>query len=124
MQILGTFQSRDVADSVKDAFLAEGFAPSSLVVMLNRETPEPPEDARLEIGTAGEPGFLGIEEKVGKAVCRVLGESNDLEGNGDEGDGKGGALLAVTVPDDAAAERVKALLAKHQAGDIEVAQAD
>jgi len=124
MQILGTFQSRDVADSVKDAFLAEGFPPSSLVVMVNRETPEPPEDARLEIGTQGEPGFLGIEEKIGKAVRRVLRESNKLEGDGDEGHGKGGALLAVTVPDEAAAERVKSLLATHQAGDIEVAQAD
>ena len=122
MQILGTFQSRDAADAIKDIFLEDGFPPSSLVVMVNRETPEPPEDARLEVGTEGEPGFAGFEEKVGKVVRAALGKHDHLEGTGEEGPAKGGALLAVTVEDEASAERARRLLERHRASDIEVAQ--
>jgi hypothetical protein len=35
-QILGTFQSYEAADSVKDAFIEEGFDASDLIVMVNR----------------------------------------------------------------------------------------
>ncbi len=123
-QILGTFQSRDAADSVKDAFIADGYKASDLMVMVNRESPEPPEDARLEVGSKGEEGFAGLEEKVGKAVLSMMGKAKTVEGDGFEGEGKGGALLGVRVEDDAAEARVRALLERHFASDIEVAQAD
>ena len=55
-QILGTFQSRDAADAVKDALMAEGFPAHNLVVMTNKQEPQPPEDAQLEVGEQGEPG--------------------------------------------------------------------
>jgi hypothetical protein len=123
-QILGTFQSRDAADSVKDAFIADGFNAADLVVMVNREGTEPPEDARLEVGTDGEEGFAGFEEKVGKAVLQVLHKEEPIEGDGFEGDGKGGALLAVRLEKDEDEGRVRAMLERHFASDIEVAQAD
>ena len=47
-----------------------------------------------------------------------------LEGDGFEGDDKGGALLGVTVANQAEADRVMALLKRHFAGDVETAQAD
>ena len=124
MQVLGTFQSRDAADAVKDALVKEGFALADLIVMSNRPDSTPPEDAKLEVAAQNEGGFAGLEEKIGKAVLRMTGKKNDLEGDGFEGEGTGGALLGVTVADEAGAARVKALLERHFAGDIEVAQAD
>ena len=121
-QILGTFQSRDAADSVKNAFIAEGFKPEDLIVMVNRESPEPPEDARLEVGTAGEPGFAGLEEKLGKIALGLLHKTNTVEGDGFEGEDKGGALLGVTIHQDADEARVRALLERHFVSDIEVSQ--
>ena len=123
-QIVATFQSRDAADSVKDAFLKEGFAPSDLIVMSNRETPEPPEDAKLEVGNAGEGGFGGVQEKIGKTVLSLLGKKEPVEGDGFEGEGKAGALLGITMHHDEDESRVRALLERHFAGDIEVAQPD
>ena len=123
MQVLGTFQSRDAADAVKDEFIAAGFAPHDLIVMTNRAMPEPPEDAELEVGTEGEGGLKALEEKVRKAVNNLFGRKNTLDGDGFEGEGKEGALLAITtVP--AQVDRVKELLTRHFAGDIELAQED
>jgi hypothetical protein len=124
MQILGTFQSRDAADSVKDALIADGYRAEDLIVMVNRESPEPPEDARLEVGTAGEPGFAGLEEKIGKAVLSVKGKSKTIEGDGFEGEGRGGALLGITLHDPSEEPRARALLERHFASDIEFAQPD
>ena len=123
-QIVATFQRRDAADSVKDVFLKEGFAPSDLVVMTNRDAAEPPEDAKLEVGTANEGGLAGVEEKIGKKVLSFLGKPDTVEGDGFEGDGKSGALLGITLHQDADEPRVRALLERHFAGDIEVAQPD
>ena len=123
-QILGTFQSRDAADSVKDAFIKDGFNAADLIVMANRESADPPEDAKLEVGAEGEPGFAGFEEKVGKAVLQVFHKEETIEGDGFEGEGKGGALLGVTLENDDDEARVRALLERHFASDIEVAQAD
>ncbi len=123
-QIVATFQSRDAADSVKDAFLKDGFAPSDLVVMTNRDTPEPPEDAKLEVGTSGEGGLGGLEEKIGKTVLNLFGKKDEVEGDGFEGEGKSGALLGITLHHDEDEARVRALLERHFAGDIEVAQPD
>jgi hypothetical protein len=123
-QILGTFHSRDVADSVKDAFIADGFNAADLVVMVNRESQEPPEDARLEVGTEGEPGFAGFEEKLGKAVLQVLHKEKPVEGDGTEGKGRDGALLGVTLQNDADEARVRALMERHFVSDIEVAESD
>jgi hypothetical protein len=124
MQILGTFQSRDAADSVKDAFIADGYKAEDLIVMVNRESPEPPEDARLEVGTEGEPGMAGLQEKIGKTVLSVLGKSKTIEGDGFEGEGKGGALLGIRLHDASEEARARALLERHFASDIEVAQPD
>jgi hypothetical protein len=124
-QILGTFQSRDVADSVKDALMLKGYAASDMIVMANRQSSKPPEDAKLERDTEGDEGMPGIEEKVGKFVLGALGKRTTMEGNGTEGVGKDGALLAVTVGDDAeAVARVIALLESHHAADIEESQPD
>lgn len=123
-QIVATFQSRDAADSVKEAFIKEGFAPHDLIVMTNRDTPEPPEDAKLEVGTKGEGGLAGLEEKIGKSVLHLMGKSDPVEGDGFEGEGKAGALLGITLQQDSDEARVRALLERHFAGDIEVAQAD
>lgn len=126
MRVLGTFQSRDVADSVKDTFIEQGYHPEDLIVMTNRETPEPPEDAKLEVGHAGEGGFAEFEEKLGKAALHLLGKDDKtrLEGDGFEGDTKQGALLGITVKDQAEAEKVSELLKRHFAGDVEIAEAD
>ena len=123
-QIVATFQSRDAADSVKDAFIKEGFAPHDLIIMTNRDTPEPPEDAKLEVGNQGEGGLAGVEEKIGKTVLSLFGKKEPIEGDGFEGEGKSGALLAITLQHDAEEARVRALLERHFAGDIEVAQPD
>ncbi len=124
MQVLGTFQSRDAADAVKDAFVQAGFDRAKLIVMSNRENAEPPEDAKLEVGAEGAGGFAGLEETIGKAVRSVLHKTDDLDGDGFEGEGKEGALLGITVSDQAEAEHAKALLERHHAGDIEIAQQD
>ncbi len=123
-QILGTFQSRDAADSVKDALVEAGFAAKDLVVMVNREAEQPPEDARVEVGEQGAPGMEGLEEKIGKIALGLMGKKNDIEGDGFEGEGKGGALLGVTLANDADEGRVRELLTRHFASDIEVAQPD
>jgi hypothetical protein len=123
-EILGTFQSRDAADSVKDMFIQEGFDPKDLVVMVNKQEPQPPEDAQLEVGHQGGPGLEGVEEKIGKAVLSWMGKKNDIEGDGFEGEGKGGALLGIRLQNDGDEERVRELLTRHFASDIEVAQPD
>lgn len=124
MQILATFPSRNVADSVKDALMEQGINAADLIVMVNRESAEPPEDARLEVGAEGEEGFGGFEEKIGKAVNSLLGKHTHLAGDGTEGQGKGGAILGVTVHSDAEAARVREYLKLQQASDIEIAQPD
>ena len=124
MQVLGTFQSRDAADAVKDALRGEGIDVKQMIVMSNKEAPEPPEAAVLEPGLEGASGFAGLEEKIGKVVLSMTHSKEKLEGDGFEGDAKGGALLGVTVADQAEADRVTALLKRHFASDIEIAQPD
>ena len=119
MRVMGTFQSRDAADSVKDAFIDEGFSPADLIVIANRAKAEPPEDADLEVGTEGEGGFAEFEEKVGKAVRGIFHTHKKLEGDSTEGDPTGGALLSIAVRDQPQADLVKALLERHFASDIE-----
>lgn len=120
MRVMGTFQSRDAADAVKDALIADGINAADLIVMVNRETPEPAEEARLEVGTDGEGGFGEFEEKLGKIVLNVMHKTSKIDGDGTEGRDKGGALLSVTLADHAQADHVKALLERHFASDIEV----
>ena len=124
MQVLGTFGTRDQADAVKDAFEKDGFAAKDLIVMVNRVAQEPPEDAVLEVGEQGDSGMAGVEEKIGKAVRGWMGKDPGVDGDGTEGEGKDGALLAVTVADAAGAERAKALMRRHFVSDIEIAEAD
>ena len=66
----------------------------------------------------------GVEEKIGKAVLSWMGKKNDIEGDGFEGEGKGGALLGIRLQNDGDEERVRELLTRHFASDIEVAQPD
>ena len=124
MQILGTFQSRDAAEAVKDALRGEGIDVKNMIVMSNMEAPEPPEAAVLEPGLTGAGGFAGLEEKVGKVFLSMTKSKEKLDGDGFEGDSKGGALLGVTVAGQAEADRVMALLKRHFASDIEIAQPD
>ena len=124
MRVMGTFQSRDAADAVKDALIEDGINAADLIVMVNRETPEPAEDARLEVGNEGEGGFAEFEEKLGKIVLDVLHKPFNVDGDGTEGKDKGGALLSVVVADQAHADRVKALLERHFASDVEVTDAE
>jgi hypothetical protein len=131
MQILGTFQSRDAADAVKDAFVKDGFPLADLIVMSNKtDTKGPPEEAVLEPGKKNEGGFSGLEETIGKAVIGFMHRSDKeqeaagLDGNGFEGEGRQGAMLGITLQDDSQKDRVIALLERHFAGDIEIAQAD
>ncbi len=120
MQVLGTFGTRDQADAIKDAFEKEGFAAHDLIVMVNREQEQPPEDAILEVGDEGAHGLAGVEEKIGKAVLGFMHKENAVDGDMTEGTGTGGALLAVTVPDQAGVERAKALMQRHFVSDIEI----
>ncbi len=122
MRVMGTFQSRDAADAVKDALIADGINAADLIVMVNRETPEPSEDARLEVGTEGEGGMGEFEEKIGKFVLDVLHKPSSVDGDGTEGKGKGGALLTATVADAEKASHIQAMLKRHFASDIEVVQ--
>ena len=124
MQVLGTFGTRDQADAVKDAFEKEGYAAKDLIVMVNRESELPPEDAELEVGEQGAHGMAGVEEKIGKAVRGWMGKDPGVDGDMTEGFGKGGALLAVTVADGAGVARVKALMERHFVSDVEIAEAD
>ncbi len=124
MQVLGTFQSRDAADAVKDALRDEGIDVKNMIVMSNKQAPEPPEAAVLEPGLENEGGMAGIEEKIGKIVLGLTHGKDKLEGDGFEGDAKGGALLGVTVQNQGEADRVAALLKRHFASDIEMAQPD
>ena len=124
MQVLGTFQSRDAADAVKDALRGEGIAVTQMIVMSNKEAPEPPEAAVLEPGLDGPGGMAGLEEKVGRVFLSLTHSKETLDGDGFEGDAKGGALLGVTVADQAEADRVMKLLQRHFASDIEIAQPD
>lgn len=123
-QIVATFQSRDAADAVKDAFIKDGFAAHDLIVMTNRNSEEPPEDAKLEVGSEGAGGLAGIEEKLGKTILSVFHKPEGVDGDGFEGEGKEGALLGITLHQDGEEARVRALLERHFAGDIEVAQPD
>ena len=123
-QLLGTFPTRDVADSVKDAFLEDGFAPEDLIVMANVESTEPPEAAKLEVGTQGDSGFAGVEEKVGKAVRHLFGKKDRLNGDLSEGGPNTGALLGVTVADSISEGKARQLFAFHRAADVELAEKD
>ena len=120
MRVLATFETRDIASSMKDLLTQHGVDPNGMIIMVNRGGPQPPEDAELEVGTEGEKGFAGLEEKLGKTVNALLGKSSFLEGTGSEGDGTTGALLEITVADQAQADRAIELLTLHQAADIEV----
>jgi len=120
MRVLATFETRDIADSMKDMLVEHGFYAVDMVILANRVAQEPPADAELEIGDAGEKGFAGVEEKIGRAVNELLGKHEILEGTGSEGAGNGGALLTLTVSREEDAERAVALLRLHQAADIEV----
>ena len=120
MRVLGTFGTRDQADAVKDAFEQDGFAAHDLIVMVNREQEQPPEDAVLEVGQDGAAGLAGLEEKVGKAVLGLLHKDPGVDGDMTEGTGTGGALLTVTVADQAGADRAKALMERHFVSDVEI----
>jgi hypothetical protein len=120
MRVLATFATRDIADSMKDRLAEHGFNLDGMVIVANRATPEPPEDAELEVGKEGEKGFAGFEEKIGKTVNALLGKKEFLEGTGSEGDGNAGALLTISVNGQADADRAVELLTLHQAADIEV----
>ena len=124
MQVLGTFQSRDAADAVKDALRGEGIDVKQMIVMSNKEAPEPPEAAVLEPGLENEGGMAGMEERIGKVFLSMTHSKKKLDGDGFEGEDKGGALLGVTVKDQAEADRVTELLKRHFASDIEIAQPD
>lgn len=121
-QLLGTFSTRDIADSVKDAFIDDGFDAHDLIVMSNPDSSQPPEAAKLEVGTAGEGGFSGFEEKIGKSVRQMFGKKDRLNGDLSEGAPNTGALLAVTVADDVAEAKARQLFAFHRAADVEIAQ--
>ncbi len=124
LRVIGTFQNRDAADSVRDAFIADGYNAANLIVLANRASADPPEDADLEPGVEGEGGFQEFEERLGKAWMQLTHRKNPLEGDGTEGDPNLGALFGVTVADEAEAEKVKQiLLQRHFAGDVEIAQA-
>ena len=121
MKVLATFATRDIADSMRERLVEHGFDLNGMVIVVNRATPEPPEDAKLEIGAEGEGGFAGFEEKLGRTVNSLLGKKDELlEGTGSEGDGNAGALLTVSVSTQGDADKAVELLTLHQAADIEV----
>lgn len=124
MQVLATFATRDIADSMRERLVEHGFNRQDTVLMANRVVREPPEDAQLEIGSEGEKGFAGFEEKVGEAVNALLGKRELLEGTGSEGDPNGGALLILSVTSKQDADRAAQLLQLHQAADIEITNDD
>ncbi len=124
MRVLATFATRDIADSMRERLVEHGFNRQDMVLMANRIVQEPPEDAQLEIGTEGEKGFAGFEEKIGSAVNALLGKHDLLEGTGSEGDANGGALLTLSVSSQQDADRAIEVLKLHQAADIEVTNED
>jgi hypothetical protein len=65
-----------------------------------------------------------VEEKIGKAVLSVFGKNKTIEGDGFEGEGKGGALLGITLHNASEEPRARALLERHFASDIEFSQPD
>ncbi len=105
---------------MKDMLTQHGFYESDMVVLANRVSTEPPEDAVLEVGTEGGEGFAGFQEKIGKAVNDLLDKHDILEGTGSEGEPNGGALLTLEVSRQEDADRAIELLKLHQAADIEV----
>jgi hypothetical protein len=122
MRVLATFATRDIADSMRDMLVDHGFYASDMVIMVNRGSAEPPEDAVLEVGNEGAPGFAGFQEKIGGAVNALLGKHEILEGTGSEGAPQGGALLTLSVSRQSDADRAIQLLTLHQAADIEVVE--
>jgi hypothetical protein len=124
MRVLATFATRDIADSIKQLLAEHGFNSNDSVVMVNRGTPEPPEDAVLEVGAEGAKGLAGLEEKVGRTVNALFGKKEFLEGTGSEGEPNAGALLSLKVADKADAARAIELLTLHQAADIELVEMD
>ena len=124
MRVLATFETRDIASSMKDLLTEHGIDPNGMIIMVNRGGPQPPEDAELEVGTEREKGFAGLEEKIGKTVNALIGKSSFIEGTGSEGSGNTGALLEIKVVDQAEADRAVELLTLHQAADIEVVDAE
>jgi hypothetical protein len=124
MRVLATFATRDIADSIKQLLAEHGFNSNDSVVMVNRGTPEPPEDAVLEVGAEGAKGLAGLEEKVGRTVNALFGKKEFLEGTGSEGEPNAGALLSLKVADKTDAARAIELLTLHQAADIELVEMD
>ncbi len=124
MNVLATFATRDIADSMKDRLAEKGFDRHEMTVMSNRVSQEPPEDAVLEVGTDLEKGVSGFEEKIGKTVNALFGKSNLMEGTGSEGNKNGGALFMVRVDSQADADKAVELLKLHLAADIEVTETD
>ena len=120
MRVLATFETQAIAESMRDLLAEHGFNPQGAVIMANRGTPEPPEDAKLEVGPDGVGGLGGLEIKIGQTVNALLGKEKFIEGTGSEGTGNTGALLTIEVPDQAEADRATELLTLHQAADIEV----
>ena len=102
--VVGLFSTMSLANQAKQTLITDGYEAKDIRVMANDE------DDTSASSTANEPGYTdigsgggtGIGEKVSSFFRSLTGGDDDAHHHYAAGVNSGGALLAVTVPDDEA----------------------
>jgi len=119
--VVGLFSTMAQANQVKQAMVAEGYESKHITVVANDgdETSSAGATANEKGYTdIGSGGGTGVGEKISSFFRSLAGGDEDVHHHYASGVNAGGALLAVTVPDNEASE-VAAILKQHGARDID-----
>jgi uncharacterized protein (TIGR02271 family) len=127
--VVGLFSTMQQANQVKQALVSDGYDAGSIRVVAN-DTSDTSATNTYETGSGsatanpsgytdiGSGGGTGIGEKISHFFRSLAGGDDAAHHHYAKGVNEGGALLAVTVPDDEADE-VASLLSQHGAKDID-----
>ena len=109
--VVGLFSTMAQANQVKSTLVDDGYESQHITVVAN--------DGDSTSGSGGVAGAAtGVGEKISSFFKSLTGGDEEVHSHYASGVNSGGALLAVTVPDDEATE-VASLLKQHGARDID-----
>ena len=114
--VVGLFSSIAQAQQVKESLLSSGYESNNITVVAN-DTDEIGSTSSSHSSTEGDTG-TGIGEKISHFFKSLTGGDEEVHSHYASGVNEGGALLAITVPDQQAAA-IAATLRQHGARDIE-----
>ena len=119
--VVGLFGTMAEGNKIKQALLTEGYSSDEVKVLSADETGSTSTTATAndkDSTDIGRGGGTGIGEKVSQFFRSLSGGDDEAHEHYATGINRGGALVAVTVPDDET-EDVAALLQQHGAKDIQ-----